>query len=85
MLYNINPLCNGGQAGAPKAGIRIGTYKLLSYCYSIDGIDNATVTGPVSAPAGTAGVDPEFFKGPVLYNLAVSNPICSRWRVLPSA
>ena len=84
MLYNINPLCHSGQAGVPKAGIRIGDYKLLSYCYNIAGIDNATSTGPVKAPANEKGVDPELKKGPVLYdlktdpgernNIAESNP-----------
>eukprot|EP01060_Flectonema_neradi_P003334 TRINITY_DN1213_c1_g1_i2.p1 TRINITY_DN1213_c1_g1~~TRINITY_DN1213_c1_g1_i2.p1 ORF type:complete len:531 (+),score=87.69 TRINITY_DN1213_c1_g1_i2:74-1666(+) len=68
-LYNINPLCHAGQAGSPKAGLRIGDMKVLTYCYSINGIDNATFTGPVSAPEGTKDIDPEFYKGPVLYNL----------------
>jgi arylsulfatase A-like enzyme len=51
MLYNINPLCDGGQAGPPKAGIREGRWKLLAYCYSIAGIAGGTTTGPI-APAG---------------------------------
>lgn len=69
MLYNVNPLCHGGQAGAPKAALRMGDYKVLAWCYSIKGIDGAKQTGPVSAPHGK-GHDPEFEKGPVLYDLA---------------
>ena len=68
-LYNINPLCHGGQAGAPKAGLRIGDMKILTFCYSISGIDGSNFTGPVNAPIGTKGIDPEFTKGPVLYNV----------------
>ena len=71
LLYNINPLCDGGQAGAPKAAIRIGSYKLLAWCFFVKGIGGGTSTGPVAAPNGTKGVDPEFSKGHgvVLYNL----------------
>ena len=43
---NINPLCHGGQASAPKAAARIGKWKLLAYCYNVRGIDGATSTGP---------------------------------------
>lgn len=69
MLYNVNPLCQGGQAGAPKAGLRVGAYKVLAWCYSIKGIDGAKETGPVAAPHGE-GHDPEFEKGGVvLYDL----------------
>ena len=45
MLYNINPLCTVGQASPPKAGIRVGKFKLLSWCYNIAGVGNATQTG----------------------------------------
>ena len=45
MLYNVNPLCNSGQAVPPKAGIRMGSYKLLSWCYNVAGYGNATTTG----------------------------------------
>jgi len=68
-LYNVNPLCKGGQAGSPKAGLRIGDFKVLAWCYSVKGIDGAKETGPISAPHGAKGHDPEFEKGPVLYNL----------------
>lgn len=33
MLYNINPLCDAGQAGKPKAALRIGAMKLLTECW----------------------------------------------------
>jgi hypothetical protein len=70
MLYNVNPLCHVGQASSPRAGLRMGSYKLLSYCYSVKGIGGANVTGPVNAPKGSPhSIDPEFIKGPVLYNL----------------
>jgi arylsulfatase A-like enzyme len=46
LLYNINPLCDAGQAGAPKAGLRLGRWKLLAYCYEIEGIGGGRKTGP---------------------------------------
>jgi len=67
MLYNVNPLCNGGQAQAPKAGIRVGQWKLLAWCYEIDGVAGANRTGPVSAPRSESA---EFADGPVLFDLA---------------
>ena len=42
---NVNPLCGGGQFGPPKAALVQGDYKLLCYCFSVAGIDNATTTG----------------------------------------
>eukprot|EP00656_Telonema_subtile_P051077 TRINITY_DN6788_c0_g1_i1.p1 TRINITY_DN6788_c0_g1~~TRINITY_DN6788_c0_g1_i1.p1 ORF type:complete len:540 (+),score=121.10 TRINITY_DN6788_c0_g1_i1:104-1723(+) len=66
MLYNVNPV-SGGQAGAPKAGLRMGEYKVLCWSYSIAGIDGANSTGPCSPCHGAN--DPELKKGPVLYNL----------------
>lgn len=54
ILYNINPLCTSGQANAPKAGLRIGEWKLLSYCYQIKGINGSSSTGPVT-PHKTKG------------------------------
>lgn len=33
MLYNINPLCDSGQAGPPKAGVQQGGMKLLCECW----------------------------------------------------
>jgi arylsulfatase A-like enzyme len=74
MLYNVNPLCHTGQAGAPKAGLRMGDYKLLAYCYTVKGINGSAVTGPVNAPADAGkGIDPELQKGPLLYDL-VADP-----------
>lgn len=64
VLYNVNPLCYSGQAGAPKAGIRIGDWKLLTWCYSISGIDGANVTGPTGSSPG------EFQNGVALFDLA---------------
>jgi hypothetical protein len=60
----------GGLAGAPKAALRVGDYKLLTWGYAVKGIAGANKTGPLLAPPGTAGADPEFSKGPVLYDLA---------------
>ena len=31
-------MASGGQAGAPKAAIRIGDYKLMSWCYEVAGV-----------------------------------------------
>ena len=45
VLINVNPLCGGGQFGAPKAALRAGDLKLLCFCYDVAGIDNATRTG----------------------------------------
>lgn len=67
MLYNVNPLCHGGQAGAPKAGLRMGDWKLLTWCYDVAGTAGANRTGPVNAPHGSVPVD--FIKGPMLFNL----------------
>jgi hypothetical protein len=64
MLYNVNPLCEIGQAGPPKAGIRIGNYKLLAYCYNVTGrTPGARATEPVPGPA-------PFQRGYVIYDLA---------------
>eukprot|EP00936_MAST-01D_sp_MAST-1D-sp1_P001908 g1908.t1 len=68
MLYGINPLV-GGQAGPPKAGLRMGDFKLLTWGYRIKGIEGATRTEPLNAGANESNADPEFVKGPVLYNL----------------
>jgi len=68
MLYNVNPI-NAGQAGAPRAGLRMGDYKVLCWSYDVVGITpNATATGPCKPCAGAK--DPELAKGPVLFNLA---------------
>ena len=53
MIYNVNPLCDGGQAGAPKAALRMGDYKLMSWCYEVAGIAGGSVTRPVSCPANS--------------------------------
>lgn len=42
MLYNINPLCHAGQAGNPKAALRIGDYKIMTWCYEVAGIGGAS-------------------------------------------
>eukprot|EP00937_MAST-01D_sp_MAST-1D-sp2_P004705 g4705.t1 len=68
MLYGINPLPSG-QAGNPKAGLRVGDWKLLTWAYTIEGVGGANATGPVSAKPSDKNADPEFLKGPVLYNL----------------
>jgi hypothetical protein len=69
MLYNVNPLCDGGQAGAPKAALRMGDYKLMSWCYEVAGVAGGTITRPIACDAESTACDPEFKKGPVLYNL----------------
>jgi len=61
LVVNINPLCNGGQFGSPKAGFLLGDMKLLCWCYEIAGIANGTTTG-------CATVAHEGF--PALYNLS---------------
>ena len=72
MLYNVNPLCHSGQAGAPKAALRVGDYKLLAWCFKVKGINGSTTTEHVKAPSGTVSPDPGFGNndGLVLYNLA---------------
>jgi hypothetical protein len=64
-------VCHAGQAGAPKAAIRVGHFKLLAWCFSVRGVGGANVTGPLPAPKGTKTADPEFTKGRglVLYDL----------------
>ena len=56
LIYNVNPLCESGQAGAPKAGIQMiiedVSWKLLAYCYSVKGIAGAKETGPTVPPGG---------------------------------
>eukprot|EP00035_Acanthoeca_spectabilis_P016511 m.338095 g.338095 ORF g.338095 m.338095 type:complete len:554 (+) comp16533_c6_seq7:3379-5040(+) len=66
MLYGINP-ADGGQAGAPKAALRMGDYKVLCWSYTIEGIAGGNSTGPCSPCPGAD--DPELKKGCVLYNL----------------
>ena len=76
MLYGINPLglstdwFTGGLAGPPKAALRVGDFKVLAWGYAVRGIDGANTTGPLNAPPGTVGADPDFTTGVVLYNLA---------------
>lgn len=57
---NINPLCDGGQFGNPKAALILGQYKLVCWCYSIAGINNATTTGCLGDPSNP-GVWPMLF------------------------
>jgi hypothetical protein len=59
---NVSPLCSGGQFGPPKAALVQGDYKLLCYCFSVEGIDNATSTGCQDDPDF-----PGLF--PLLYNI----------------
>jgi hypothetical protein len=61
-VVNVNPLCSGGQFGPPKAALVQGDYKLLCYCFSVEGIDNATSTGCQDDPDF-----PGLF--PLLYNI----------------
>jgi arylsulfatase A-like enzyme len=60
LVVNLNPLCNGGQFGSPKAGFVLGDLKLLCWCYEIAGIANGTATSCTK----TAHAD-----FPQLYNL----------------
>ena len=56
MLYNVNPLCDAGQAGAPKAALRMNMQqglKIMSWCYEIAGVAGGTVTRPISYPANS--------------------------------
>lgn len=41
----------------------------MSWCYEVAGIGGGTITRPVACPANSTACDPEFKKGPVLYNL----------------
>ena len=61
MLYNINPLCNGGNAIRPKAAIRVGDMKLVCWCFNVSGIDGANETVPVSNPEDPPGTWPALF------------------------
>ena len=60
VVYNINPLCSGGQFGAPKAALRVGEWKLLCYCYAIAGIDGQGSTGCRGDPSAP-GAWPKLF------------------------
>jgi len=88
MLYNVSPLCDSGQAGAPKAGLRVGRYKLLAWCFDVAGIANATRTGPVKAPNATVcqDSDPGFGQndGLVLYDLEEDPQEATNVRARPS-
>ena len=42
----------GGLAGPPKAALRVGQFKILTWGYSVAGIDGANATGPLNAPPG---------------------------------
>ena len=63
MLYNINPLCDRGDALTPKAAIRVGDMKLVCWCFNVTGIDGANETGPVPNPEDSQG------SWPMLFNL----------------
>jgi arylsulfatase A-like enzyme len=60
VVINVNPLCAGGQFGAPKAAFIAGDLKLVCWCYAVAGIDNATATGCVGDPAAP-GAWPQLF------------------------
>lgn len=62
MVYNVNPLCHAGLAYPPKAGIRVGRWKLLSWCYEVEGVAGGNRTGPVEGPG-------PFRDGPALFDL----------------
>merc|ERR1712107_146928 len=67
VFYNPNPLCGQWQAKPPTAAIRVGAWKLMTWCYNVTGVGGAETTGPVNAPMD-AGF-PDFATGPVLFNL----------------
>jgi len=51
VVVNINPLCHGGQFGAPKAALRVGDLKLLCWCYEVAGVAGGNATGCRPDPA----------------------------------
>eukprot|EP01063_Lacrimia_lanifica_P034149 TRINITY_DN6249_c0_g1_i6.p1 TRINITY_DN6249_c0_g1~~TRINITY_DN6249_c0_g1_i6.p1 ORF type:complete len:547 (+),score=190.94 TRINITY_DN6249_c0_g1_i6:40-1680(+) len=67
MVYNVNPLPDG-HAGPPKAGLRVGDLKVLTWGYRVKGIDGATATGPFNKKPHEQG-DPMFEAGPALFNV----------------
>jgi arylsulfatase A-like enzyme len=74
MVYNVNPLCTGGQAGPPKAGFRKkinGTnYKILTYCYSVANKGgNSNFTGPIIPSSFPPSNWPKHFNGIMLFDL----------------
>jgi len=64
MLYNINPLCDDGQAGKPKAAVRQGDLKLVCECWnqttmSCSGFKNLfNLTADVSETTDLASLRP---------------------------
>ena len=58
---NINPLCNAGQFGNPKAALRVNDMKLICWCYSVAGIANATKNACLPDPKSPAGTWPMLF------------------------
>ena len=50
LIVNLNPICNGGQFGMPKAAFILGDMKILCFCYSIAGIAGGNTTGCVGDP-----------------------------------
>eukprot|EP01063_Lacrimia_lanifica_P034144 TRINITY_DN6249_c0_g1_i1.p1 TRINITY_DN6249_c0_g1~~TRINITY_DN6249_c0_g1_i1.p1 ORF type:complete len:540 (+),score=166.88 TRINITY_DN6249_c0_g1_i1:69-1688(+) len=67
VLYNVNPL-HDGQAGPPKAGLRVGDLKVLTWGYRVKGINGSTTTGPFNKKPDEKG-DPMFEAGPALFNI----------------
>ena len=58
LLLSLNPLCedHGSLRRPPQAAIRVGKWKLLTWCYEIEGINGANHTGPKKAPSGILGI-----------------------------
>ena len=74
MVYNVNSLCDSGQAGPPKAGMRMVVngvnWKVLSFCYQISGIgENVTTTGPTTPESFPPKNWPKTFGSVMLFNL----------------
>ena len=66
VLYGLSPLCDAGQAKAPKAALRVGELKLLAFCYAVAGVDGAAASGPSAGPGMPADFSPD---GLAVYNL----------------
>ncbi|KAH8059752.1 hypothetical protein JL721_9169 [Aureococcus anophagefferens] len=65
-VLRLSPLCDAGQAKAPKAALRVGELKLLAFCYAVAGVDGAAASGPSAGPGMPADFSPD---GLAVYNL----------------